>query len=459
MKTSQKTIGICLFHLLASRNIMTSDIFPLLREAQGIRLVLFVPSYKKDFFVRVYGSKNVVIQGIDEEIVNTFGFKFFKWLSFCLIPTYTVYLRHRERLHQDPSMRGYLKYGISRMVSRVCSRSRRIHAITRWCDARWSPHHALFSAIDRHSLDLLFITDVFSAIEPLFLQAARLRGIRTVGMVRSWDNTSTKGLLRAIPDRMMVNNEIIADEAVRLHDVERGRIAITGLPQFDLACRNFTDDRVNFCRHWGINPAQKIIFFGPAGTFLSDTDWQLCELLKRAIHDGMLPSSIHFLVSKHPGDPPLLDKFIPDEHFTIIGLGTPFTVSPKVSEMTVEDQRMLVTCLYHSAIVMCISSTLGMDSLPFDTPQIMIEFDGWERKPYIESVARHHDEDHMRKYLKTGAVWVVRTHGEWFRAIREYLENPALDRENRARAAREQLFMLDGNSGRRVADSVLQSLL
>lgn len=456
--TENKTIGICLFHLLASRNIMTSDVFRLLREAEGVRLVLFVPSYKKDFFVRNYGRENVVIHGIDERIVNTFAFKFFKWLSFCLIPTYTVFLRQWERLHRDPSLSGYLKYGVSRMVCRAGGYSRFVRAAARACDAWLSPHARLFPVFRRYRFDLLFATDVFSEIEPLFVQAARRRGVRTVGMVRSWDNTSTKGLLRAIPDRMIVNNEIIADEAVALHGVPREIIAITGLPQFDMAYRNFASDRAVFCRRLGIDISRKIIFFGPAGSFLSDTDWQLCELLKRAANDGTLPPSVHFLVSKHPGDPPDLNRFVPDAHFTVIGLGTPFAAGPKVSEMTVDDQRMLVECLYHSAIVMCISSTLGMDSLPFDKPQIMVEFDGWERKPYIESVARHHDEDHMRKYLATGAVRVVRTPEEWFRALRAYLENPALNRKNRALAAREQLFMLDGRSGKRVAECVLRAL-
>lgn len=126
--------------------------------------------------------------------------------------------------------------------------------------------------------------------------------------------------------------------------------------------------------------------------------------------------------------------------------------------MTVDDQRTLVSYLFHSAIVMCVNSTVGMDSLPFDKPQIMVEFDGWEKKPYIESVARYHDEDHMRKYLATGAVRVVRTPDEWFSAIRDYLHDPSRDRESRARAAQEQLFKLDGQSGKRVVESVLQAL-
>ena len=453
------TIGICLFHLLASRNIMTSDIFLLLRDASGIRLVLFVPSYKKDFFDRIYGSENVVIEGIDEQIIDTFAFKFFKWLSFCLIPTYTVYLRHRERLHRNPSFRGYVKYALSRMISRLCARSRIVHTVTRACDEWFSSYSNLFPYLDRHQLDLLFVTDVFSEIEPIFLQAARKRGIRTVGMVRSWDNTTTKGLLRAIPDSMIVNNAIIAHEAAQFHDVPPKSISVVGLPQFDMACRNFNDNRALFCRELGIDSAKDIIFFGPAGIFLSATDWQLCELLKRAVQDGTLPPSVHFIVSKHPGDPPILNRFVPDEHFTIISIGTPFSVGPKVSEMTALDQRFLVRCLFHSAIIMCVNSTLGMDSLPFDKPQIMVEFDGWEQKPYIESVARYHDEDHMRKYLKTGAVRVVRTPDEWFYSIKEYLHNPALDREKRARAAREQLFNLDGQSGQRIAHHLLAVIL
>ena len=107
---------------------------------------------------------------------------------------------------------------------------------------------------------------------------------------------------------------------------------------------------------------------------------------------------------------------------------------------------------------MCVNSTLGMDSLPFNKPQIMIVFDGWEKKSYIESVKRFHDEDHMIKYLQTGAATIVKSPDELFNWINRYLENPKLHTENRKRAMKEQFYYIDGRAGRRIGEYVLSQV-
>ena len=99
---------------------------------------------------------------------------------------------------------------------------------------------------------------------------------------------------------------------------------------------------------------------------------------------------------------------------------------------------------------MHVNSTIAIDSLPFDKPQIMIEFDGWEKKPYLDSVVRYHNEDHMVKYIRTGVGKIVRNPEEWFSAICTYLEDPAQNRAGRKRALEEQICKLDGKSGIRI---------
>jgi hypothetical protein len=65
------------------------------------------------------------------------------------------------------------------------------------------------------------------------LAAAVEQGLRTVFCVLSWDNLSSKALLRTIPDLVTVWNETQRDEARQLHGVPDDHIAVTGAQSFD----------------------------------------------------------------------------------------------------------------------------------------------------------------------------------------------------------------------------------
>jgi hypothetical protein len=306
----------------------------------------------------------------------------------------------------------------------------------------------------RHQPDVVLATDVFHPTEVLFLQAARVEGLFSIGMVRSWDNTTSKGLLRAWPDRLIVNLDILAEEAARLHDYPRDRIYVSGIPQYDLMFRTQQTPRESFFERIGADPRRRLILFAPAGTLLSDTDWQICELLKRAIQEGALPDDLLVLVRNHPGDPADLEAFVPDEHFLIDEPAVRFAGRPKGSEFRPQDGVHLVDSIYHAEMLIHVSSSIGIDSLAFDKPQIMLEFDGWERKDYIESVKRFHHETHMAQFVRTGAASIVRSPAELFESVRRYLQNPGVDAEGRREAARRLICNMDGRAGKRVAEHI-----
>src|SRR5205823_4641606 len=66
-----------------------------------------------------------------------------------------------------------------------------------------------------------------------WLRAAKRRGLRTGFPVFSWDNLTNKGLLRDVPDLVLVWNDLQAAEARELHGVPADRIRLTGAPAFD----------------------------------------------------------------------------------------------------------------------------------------------------------------------------------------------------------------------------------
>jgi hypothetical protein len=118
--------------------------------------------------------------------------------------------------------------------------------------------------VAEHRPDVMLITPLvtFGSRQADFLRAANRLGIRTGYVVQSWDNLTTKGLLRDVPDLVLVWNEIQADEAELLQGVPRNRIRVTGAPGLDhWFDRRAQRTREEFCREVGLRPDRPIVLY------------------------------------------------------------------------------------------------------------------------------------------------------------------------------------------------------
>jgi hypothetical protein len=65
------------------------------------------------------------------------------------------------------------------------------------------------------------------------VKAARRLGIPVGAGVATWDHLTTKGVVKALPDRLFVWNDLQRRDAVELHRVPAGRVVVTGAQLFD----------------------------------------------------------------------------------------------------------------------------------------------------------------------------------------------------------------------------------
>ena len=92
--------------------------------------------------------------------------------------------------------------------------------------------------------------------------SARSLGLRTVLCVCSWDHLSSKSLLRGIPDRVLVWNDIQKQEAIEHHRVPAERVVVTGAQCYDLWFdRQPSRSREEFCQHVGLDPATPFVLY------------------------------------------------------------------------------------------------------------------------------------------------------------------------------------------------------
>jgi hypothetical protein len=138
-------------------------------------------------------------------------------------------LRARER-----TPRGVVSY-VDGAIGRTALGRGLARRFLRQLEASLPPVAAVDDWILEHAPDVMLFTPLIAlgSSELDFLTSARRHGIFSVFCVWSWDNLSSKALIRTVPDATMVWNEVQRQEALTLHGLPAERVAVTGAQNFD----------------------------------------------------------------------------------------------------------------------------------------------------------------------------------------------------------------------------------
>jgi hypothetical protein len=303
---------------------------------------------------------------------------------------------------------------------------------------------------------LVFSTDMKDTLDAQLLLEAKRRGIPTVGMVRSWDYLTGKGVVRVVPEHIVAHNEIIKTEALQFLDVSGEAISVIGIPHYDPYVNETRSTREAFSVRAGLDPNRPFIFLAPWGDKFSDTDADVLSLLCQAFADGRLPRELQVLVRVPPSDTLKASERVPCKNIVVEFPGKRFGERHvKANEMTYEHLLHLADSLYFSSLVVSSASTIAIDGAAFDKPVVLTAFDGNREKPYYQSVKQYFDFNHMQNLTATGGVWVAGSPASFIDAIVGYLADSARDREERVRLVREQCMTVDGRASERLAELLL----
>jgi hypothetical protein len=159
--------------------------------------------------------------------------------------------------------------------------------------------------IGEHAPGVVLVSPVVELASPLvdYLKAARDLGLRTGICVASWDNLTSKGLLRFVPERVFVWNETQRREAVELHGIPHERIAVTGAARFDdWFAQRPGSSRDSFMRAIGLDPARPYLLYLCSSGFVAPDEVQSVSRWLEAVRDsddGRL-RGIGVVVRPHP---------------------------------------------------------------------------------------------------------------------------------------------------------------
>ncbi len=453
-----KTVLFLIYHRQQVRNILRNDAFNAFANRPNLRIVILTAKHRVALFQKEFGRENVLVEGI-EDIPEPFSFldRFFRHLSFFYVDTKLVRHNRKRFILAAGGSRFHFFYAMTGIT--IVGNLQPLRFFLKFLDRQLIRRKDYHQCFDKYCPNLVFLPHVSSRFDRAFIRTARSYGVPSVGMINSWDTIGfAKYPIRGLSDFLLVHNEIIKEEAMTYLDAKPSRVIPVGMPHFDHYVNHPRSSRESFFKKIGLDPNKRLLLFAP----FFDTAWQVVSILQDAIVSGELPRDVQILVRQHPTK----DMEAGDLKLTpgISVMEKPVTYHEEgevsYSEIMKEDMEHLADSLYHSDVTFNVASTMSIDAAAFDKPIINVAFDGWEERPFYQSVKQFYEESrvHYVPVMQSGGVRIAHNRDEMITYTKMYLGDPRMDQAGRKKIVEEQCWKLDGKAGQRIFDFLLRSV-
>lgn len=439
----------------ASRNILRSGVLSNLLDA-GNKIILLSPQEKADYYEKEFGSENVSVVGISD-LKEGFIESIARFLARNSVRTEISLSLQKEHLLARYNPLNVASFLLKRLIG-FLGFMPGFFELVRFLDFYLVPGKSEISDIlKRLNPNIVFATHVIDGFDASVLREARRLGFKTRGMVRSWDNLTGHGLVREIPDKLLLHSSWLFNLAKNLHKIPEKKLEIVGIPQYDTFFRkDFLIPRDEFLKSLSLNSGDKFILFAAISTDFAPYEWEIPEIISKAVEDGLLPQNTAVIARPHPncGMPQGFNK-----NWRNIKIDRPVKyVEGKTSnwEQERDDINHFANLLYHADLVITGASTISIDAAIFDRPIINYAFDGYHKLPYYQSVLRCYEKyTHYIAMVKTDGVQLVYSPEELVERIKKYLDNPFFDQGGRKKIINEFVGFTDGDSAKRISRAIL----
>jgi len=306
--------------------------------------------------------------------------------------------------------------------------------------------------------EVIVSTGPFQFEQPAVTAAAKTLGIRTLALIPSWDNLSTKNRMVFRYDGYLVWSEETKRELQSFYPQTRDMpIYVIGAPQFDTFFQTrFHQSREDFCAKQGLNPNLPIIVYAVGSpNFLKEHHGAL-DLAARVVRGDL--GDVQMIVRPHPIHDngqmkSIFDRFAP----RVILQQTSQPEAPLTSRSQDKEQiTEWVSTFRHADVVVNLSSTVTVDAAIFDRPVVNLDYDpepGQPNQALVKDV--NHLWTHFKPIAESGGVWLVNNSEEMVDAVKTYLTSPELHREKRRWIADYVCGYIDGRCGERMANAIV----
>ena len=452
------TIMITMRYGLVARNVLRTDVLQGLLKA-GFRVIVVCPASDEQYLKDEFADSQVFLVPYPVLQLSRIE-RMFSVIADALLfghpgVTRTITSKWLHSLTE----RRFVSVVVRGILGLLClHRSRFLRLLAEKCDRRWFGHQEVQEVIDRYRPSLLITTDLFGE-EHAFVREGLRMGVRNVCLVKSWDNLTSKSRIRVHPDRIVVWSGFQADEADRLHFFPRERVFISGAPNFDHLGPSGSpvQPREKFLTRIGAKPDRKLILYSPTNK-LTFSDEANIRRLHRILESGALGHRCHLHIRKYPKSQQDFAPLLSLPNLTVEDAGRVVSAWDDSVDQSRSELEHLRDLMSHIDVLVQIGSTIALDAACMNKPVIAYFLDE-ERSnaPWYDYVHRVRYFTHNYYLEQLGGVKIVTSESELILALKTYLEDPLLDTSARRKMVETICGEFDGQSGRRVAQFLIET--
>lgn len=313
--------------------------------------------------------------------------------------------------------------------------------------------------LDKENPDVVMTASpLVTEVDLLIMHLAEKRGIPTAGFVHSWDNIAKESNPWVLPDKLIVWNHIMKEQAISFLNLGEDDVFIAGVPQYDeYLFKTHILPKPEYLALKGIPDDSRIITYtcGSPAFFTDEEDFirDMVELIsKREFGNAILCLRLHpkfdsaeryeRLFEHHPMV--FFDKG--DEAFDVSSLATWHRENSNNS---------YVNLICNSDVIINLASTVTIDAAIFDKPVVNVAYDLTPDKSFWFSNARYYESTHYQHITDSGGARIAYSREELIKYVKMYLNDPSIDKEGRQKIVTEQCYQTDGQACQRIADCLL----
>lgn len=452
-----KTVFITLPETFIARNIFFTDFWPTFLELQKENKIVILTKPEKEItYKEIFEKGNVEVVSIKFGSYGLWG-KFVSWLAINGIDTHT---NEWEKMRARERGTGLIHTFIKHFYTKTFGNLPFWKDFIRKLFISVKPEKSLVDVFNKYNPDIVFLTSLTNYDFDIRVGTlAKQRGVFIVGMPRSWDNFTSHGLIRVVPDFLIVENKYLYDlvNTVQNMRLKEENIFISGLPHYDIYKKTTSPyvSREEFLQKLNISQDKKVILYGAMGDYFVH-EGEIGKIFERLSKSGKIDKDMHLLYRAHPRFEKQFEKMVNLSSVTPDSVAMHIGRDQAGKEIGEDDTKHLINSVLHSEFIITSASTMAIDATSLGKPVICIAYDlNIPNIRYWMSAKRFYDKyTHFEDLVSTGGVKVVRNDDELANAINSYTKNKDEDKEGRVKLLETFVNPFDGKSGVRLAEKV-----
>ena len=319
-----------------------------------------------------------------------------------------------------------------------------------WIFARLFPGVGFLALFEKYQPSLVFVGHLYGLFDTALVALARRRTIPTSGMISNWDHFD-KYYLPVQVERLFAQSDQIKDLAITYQSYHPDQITVVGYPHIDfITDSRYAVSRGQLLSELGFPTNAKYILYISGSAYCPDEPDTIEKILEWA-DTGALGGDVRLVIRPYLGgrgadrdfDEKKYNRF--EEHPRVVFYRREFWGD-------LERSIQFINIMRHADAVISIYSTAVLEAAALDRPLVGIGFDGYHERPFNHSIRRFTLREHFQDVLKSGAVTIAQNFEDLGQTLKEYIADPARDREARQRMVARLCYKTDGKASERLVE-------